>query len=207
VIALRSARRVLVGLGGCILVAGCTSPQQELSRSDDGPLSVGGIVGGVSVNEPREDPWRASFGTFFLCTEDGATVHLEDVRAPGDPAPRAVRAVLHAKREGAAASPERFGSRLGSPPDWDEPYVEGPTRRQAASVYTDDIQGEVVDEPCPTSPAGDRFTELVVTLEAGEAGADVKRFFVDYRVDETKYTLPVDWQLIMCGAQVVRHCG
>lgn len=60
----------------------------------------------------------------------------------------------------------------------------------------------MVDEPCPIKPARDRYTDLVVILEAGKAGARVKGFFVDYRVADKKYTLQVDWDLIMCGTRI-----
>jgi hypothetical protein len=200
--------RLLGGVFALTLLSSCTGAGAGPERSDDGPLSVGEMVGGLAVDEPDVDPWSASFGTYFLCVEGGDTVHLEGVRAPGAPAPRRVRAVLHDEPNGAARSRDRFMSQIGTPPDWDEPYVDGRVRREPADSYTEDIQGEAVDADCPIiAETRDRFRELILILEAGSAGADVERFFIDYRVGEERYTLPVDWQIVMCGRQIREHCS
>lgn len=169
--------------------------ERQQQRSTDGPLSVDGVVGGQSFLPPEPDTarWRASQGSFPLCTT-GEGLTLEGVRTEGEPAPLAVEPWV-VDRVPTTSRFVTFGGVLGSPPTFDEPYASADYLR---GRYVG-LEGATVDEPCPGTMVTESGIEVVLAVETDQEGAVVAGFWIDYRSGGELYALWVDWTMILCG--------
>ena len=161
------------------------------------------MVGGQSFLLPRSRPdrWTASHGSFLPCSA-GDPVTLEGVRLAGDKQPLSVTPwLLSDTPEGSRNA--TFGSVLGSPPDFSEPYSSG----GLPGNYTDEFDGAVIDDPCPSQGVKDGDSEVVLALETDTAGARVPHWWIDYRVGEEEFSLRVDWAIVLCGTEILRNYG
>ena len=191
------------------LAAGCTGDDPATAgpgagdRATDGPLTVSSSAGGMAFLAPRPTPktWIASQGSFGLCTS-GDPVTLEGIRFQAKREPLSVTPWLVSNATGPYST---FGSVLGSPPDFAQPYGDGLDTLRG--TYTDGVAGAVIDEPCPDKGVKDGYSELVVAVETTAAGTDIRRLWLDYTVDDQTYTAAIDWRIILCGTEVTTRCG
>ncbi len=153
-------------------------------------------------------PWYGSFGAFILCSTDpSADIVLEDARIDSTLAPLStsttVREVTPTDLKKATAATRDdytpFATSLGRPPDFNESYAG----MGAAGTFIAELTGVPITQSCAQAAEDGRgFTELIVTIEADEGGADVSGVYVDYRADDRPLTLHIDWRLIACGSKV-----
>jgi hypothetical protein len=187
-------------------VTGETTPRTE-HEDGEGPLSASSGSGGSAIFAPGVSPWYGSFGSFILCsTSPGTDLVLQDGRFDTPIAPVAVAATIrkvtpkdlrHAGDEIDSYLP--FATALGSPPGFDEPYVDS----VPAGEFINQLAGTSIDQKC--ADAGDEaqgFKELIVTVEVNGDGGEVSDFYVDYEADERPMTLHVDWTLSSCGNEI-----
>lgn len=193
-------------------VTGCSDDREPEATTGPGPggddVEVGGPLtvtsggGGMAFYPPPGNPaqWVATQGSFKLCT-DGEPVTLDAVRYRATVEPLDVTGWLVSDATGPYST---FGSVLGSPPNFDEPYGAGDD--SLTGQYTDQLTGAVIDDPCPSQGVRDGYSELLVEVRSGTTGVDIRRMWVDYTVDERRYTAPVQWRIIMCGTDAARGC-
>lgn len=193
-------------------VAGCMTVSDEDDKRDlwagrqlDGPLSAsveGG--GGGAVNPPigARSTVKASFGSFVLCVNDDAPAVIDALRLSADgfqsPMPTATFWVRHVD-PGANDSPVAF--LLGSPPSFTESYAAS----KPAGKWEPFSAGRSVDLPCPAaaSAAAQGFDEIFVTLSSNEGrGVVAEGFDIAYSISSQRYTLHVDWTMVICGSQL-----
>lgn len=192
-----------------------------------GPLSagVGKAGGGASIDPPPSDgPFKATFGSFVLCSTKpdagditnlrvtfpvAAPTHVstwirqvtvEDVRS----APKAHRAQF---------IPFSFG--LGAPPLFKQPYAG----LQPPGQFTRDVSSVTIDHTCAetndaVSALNQRavpetgYNELMVVVPSTSAGAVVDGFRVTYTADGKDFTMPVPWTMVVCdAAHSLPHCA
>ena len=198
--------RMPIAIALVVTLFACRAEEQtegDVPRSEDGPLSVGDLMGGQSFLPPTPRPsrWWASTGSFGLCTS-GSPVELETVRLDG---------VDHPPHEAWLLTdvPENdqnfvtFGSTVGRPPDFDEDYA-GP--RIEGGTYTP-MKGATINDPCPKRSVVEGVTELVLATQADREGAEIPGFWIDYSVAGRPYTLHVDWTIVLCGDRPDERCG
>jgi len=172
-------------------------------RELDGPLSVGDVRGGQSFLAPRSRPerWSASQGSFALCTT-GPPVVIEEVRASARQGAALTVGAWVVSDVPASGEFGTFGSTLGSPPRFDQAYVDGPALR---GTYRP-AAGTEVAESCPAPSLRDGGEELVLTVETDRRGVDVPQFEIRYSSGDEAYSLPVEWAMVLCGTEARRRC-
>lgn len=206
--ALVSTSVAAIGLAGCSVAA---SGERQ---AGNGPLSVGGVIGGNALTAPSVTPWRATFGHFLLCSTDpDVAITLDGIRAeaalePLTATPRVrvmTASTLRLTRSGGPARGyEPVYSALGSPPLFDEPYAEPPTPQGS---YSPMVGFEVTDRCMSPRDPSVGYTELLVTLEANQHGARIPHFWIDYTADGEPRSLRVDWEMTLCGTRTQDQCS
>ncbi|MGL5808427.1 MAG: hypothetical protein ACRCYQ_00590 [Nocardioides sp.] len=107
--------------------------------------------------------------------------------------PMGYRVMLLTSKPGETVS--RFVSALGTPPDFDEPYVI--VRGKTGGTYVEDLSSAPIDQQCDDSEGA---PELVLVFEVDQTGAKADSMTVAYHVGGTKYTTRFDWVLAACGS-------
>lgn len=187
-----------------VATTACELPGSGGGRSTDGPLTVLSGSGGTSIAAPaarHRSSWFGSFGVGRLCT-DGREAHIQAVRNDEVLAPRSTTVLLR-------SSPTDRGyiSALGSPPEWDEPYVEHPDDMAAEeATYTPAVESVITADCDETDDDAMAAPKLVLIFEAGKKGSHVSSSWIDYVVDGNEYTAEVPWEMILCGSQTQEYC-
>jgi len=210
------ARRILPGclVVACLLLAAaCDSPDGEASapatdrvvhEEGEGPLSAHTGLGDQAIAQPGKPPWKASFGSFLLCSTTGAEIEIEDVRFVTKVEPQRAEAWFRTIPEaserngGKPISWSPIGMLWGSHPDYlDGTRMHGDFRRTMDGPLAVDCE-DLAD------PDNGRV-ELVTVLSVGETGAWVQQTHVDYRVAGAPYTLVIRWQNLACGTEIPKR--
>lgn len=184
-----------------MLLAGCSSSGTRAHHDDgDGILSVRtGEDGGSWALDPPTGPgpWSATFGLYILCTEGGRSARLEGLSWDAGVEPRKVvayvRSIPDAREREAGKQYDPIGSMIGAPEE--DPSLGG--------TFVD-YRGVDIDRPCvdgPPDPTAAR-EELVLVISAGDGGAAVDSFAVEYAVKGRSYALDVAWAMALCGEAV-----
>lgn len=196
---------VLVLLAGGL--AGCSLPEEKPDRQhriDAGPLSA--LPPGVRFYRETGGTRLVTFGAVTLCSaESGADIRLDGVRYQAEPAPLVISPWLRV----VPAAVHRDG---GAPFDWRPLLVATgyPGHLRGGTwlgTYEKDVADFRVDQVClGASDLDSRRIELVTALKVGRQGTAVKKMFVDYHVGETRYTLLIPGQQVVCGSVVKSAC-
>ena len=194
--------------------------------SPGGPLSAGvdDAGGGFYADRPPRIPiFTVTFGGYLLClTEGHEPATITAVRARDDGASPFTAYLRTVTPAAVAASPPRerpdyapHGAADGSPPAFDEPYVD--KRWRISGDYSTSIALARIDLPCSKADVGvvnnrqvPKYpsTELMIALSADKGGAEVDGFVIDYTVDGKDYRRSVPWTMVVCDVAGRRHnCG
>lgn len=183
-------------------LAGCRDDGSELPSdrlSAQGPLSIGDS-GGLMALSRRAHEGRSSavFGGLLICTM-------------GEPA--TIRRIEYETMIGTAEIggairmiPPASGRADPNSIRWAPiSAVRGDLRsdrlrRKLKGSIIDDVEGVVIDQQCGPRQPGEALTELLTTVEAGNAGAWVTSQEVIYEADGREYSLAVPWVLLVCGS-------
>lgn len=207
-----------------LLLSACgASPADPASRTahseGDGPLSAAIGVGGSSILAPAQSTWTGTFGGFVLCAqESGRRIEVQDVRyqAGVEPVevvptvrtttPESLRGLEPRRRQDYLPT----YTALGSPPGFDEPYVD----LVVPGDYSTVVRGWRVDQSCEQTAALERqlsggrvpsrpLRELMFAVTAGRQGARIDRVDIDYLADGRPMTLELRWAMVSCGTATV----
>lgn len=187
-------------LAGCADATPPATPVVSAHADGAGILSVRSDTGGAwSVSPPESLPatWKATFGTFMLCTDGGESAVLESVTWDEVVAPAAaeplVRLVPPASQRESAGGYEPAIVR-GAP---------SPGNTELRGTFFDDLRGIEIDDPCEPPPAPtDGRQDLALVVTADRAGAHLRDLRVAYTSGGRAYVLEVDYELVMCGTAI-----
>jgi len=175
------------------------------SLPTDGPLFATSGVGGSGLYPPDRGRWVGTFGGNILCTRDGTQVTLRKVTWRASVPPERlevfVRTVKPTEGRRHADTHTPIGSALGSPPEFDEPYVTS----KVGGSFTRRVSGVEITRRCGTrnvERAG--FRELLFTLHTDSGGARVNGASIIYTADDQDYVLPLTWEMVACGREIDR---
>ncbi len=158
-----------------------------------------GQGGGISVAAPA-DPrrWSATFGSILICADE--SVELLDIAANVwqgtalDIAFRVRSVPAVARRPGPDLPWAPVGSMRGAV----DPIVAAGRIR---SGQVRPVADAVVDQRC-SRDADASYTEVLVSLTVGRAGAWVDRLEIFYRAGDRSYRLPVEQAFVACGRAI-----
>lgn len=206
----RGARVALTMLVLCALTA-CDAGKapsggspRTLHEDGHGPLSAQTLTGGKALLAPAgANEWWASFGTPLLCnTSPNKPIRISAVRYDAVVKPIAISTKLRVVPSHAAESAEDpvawnpFGGLVGRPGQFMNATIRGDFV---------DPRGQKIVEACNARSRA--FTELVTSIKVSDAGAWIRRSYIDYSVDRRRYTLVVRWQMVGCGKRTTRQCS
>lgn len=194
--------KILVAACTLALVAGCnqsTGSKVPADRSENGPLSVSEGSGGEMTlgRRPQSQNRSAVFGGLDLCTRGGLAtieaVHFDThgVAAEVQPVLRFVPQ-LHERRRPTSAAWAPLSARRGN--------VEAPRMRQRIpGNLIKELPGATIGLACQQPSTAAPRIELLISVNAGDAGVLVDGLAVDYTSDGDAYTVKVPWTFTLCG--------
>lgn len=161
-----------------------------------GPLSAGIPDGGYGLDAPGHVPWYGTFGSFVLCSTQGGTITIDDVRYVVKIVPLSVTPVMR-------SVPGGQGSQLRAPvlarrgqPGHFESVPHG-----LAGHLTDNVAGTKISAPCD-QPVQAPYTELLTVMKLGSKGGWVRESDIDYTYGGEHYRLKVPYDLLGCGTAI-----
>ncbi|MBO9524029.1 MAG: hypothetical protein J7518_21035 [Nocardioidaceae bacterium] len=206
-----SARRLavvlalVVGVAAVWIVRHPPADARVVHDDGQGVLSATSATGGVSADAPTgERTWPVTFGALALCvTKAGARARLVRVRTSGEPQPLGVRYQLRrvpplSERSGAGLTWTLIYSGGGFPPNLSNARLGGTFGLVDGTISQRCNGGETTNHG---------FTELLLEMIVGPAGARVARTYVDYTYDGKPHTLVIRWQMVACGSQTRKYCS
>jgi hypothetical protein len=166
----------------------------------DAVVHIDDQVGGVSIRKPRRAPklWSASFGARVICAD--RDVRIESVTPSWRVAPRDYRVLVRSTDlDSSQQPPTRYISATGSAPDFAEPYAsEDPMVGEVTPAV-----GTEISRRCTDKVDLRQSQELILVVEAGRKGADLKRIEVVWsHGGETGRVLLRKYRMVVCGTEV-----
>lgn len=162
---------------------------REVHVEGDGPLSVSGGGGGISMVAPKgRVPWTATFGSTLPCSTTGGPIQIEDIRYEFKVEPRAYRHVAFLVAEDSTP----IGSARTAPERQLDDTVQGDVLGPADELkVTLDCDRQLDSRPL----------RILTVLRVGAEGGEVSKYYIDYTSEGKDYSLEVDWQLVACGSR------
>ncbi|MGW3118459.1 hypothetical protein ACWDBW_15195 [Streptomyces sp. NPDC001107] len=168
--------------------------------SRDGPLQSHTDAGTTSVYAPKKTPWAVTFGSYLLCSTDGAPITIDGIRYRTPVKPKSVSLKLRTVTPQlwkATVDAGPIGAALGTPPHFQN--------RKAPGDYRDARAGSRITQSCADQDKeGSGFTELLFVLDVGRQGGYIDTAWIDYHVHGDPYTLRLEWEMVACGSRVPR---
>ena len=157
-----------------------------------GPLAAGT----VSLLPPTTDAsrWSATFGSMLLCRLGGDQVTLQDVRPNWAGAPVPTDIVI---RSASVVSPAPHAQTPHNAPYPTGSLRGDPTKLPGTFAAP---EGYAVTQPC--EPEARDFSEILVTMHAGPAGASIRSLTVDYLIDGRPARTTVPSSFTACGTAI-----
>lgn len=185
----------------------------------EGPLSASIGVGGNSIRAPEASTWTGTFGGYVLCgRESGTSIEVQRIRYTASIEPVEVVPTVRTTSPDSLRrlTPQRRQEHLptyaalGSPPQFEEPYVEV----VVPGAYSTEVRGWHVNESCEQTAALERqlsegrvpsrpLKELMFVVTASSRGAKIEQVDIDYLADGRPKTLELHWTMVSCGSATV----
>lgn len=196
---------MVAGLTGTAVVVAAVIATQSIERRTEhadgsGPLQAHSAPGAVSVYAPEKASWSGTFGSYVLCSTSGADIEIEKIRYRTPVKPVSITPQLRTvSKELRTSNPGigYLGSSLGTPPNLPE--------RKLPGTYQDATSGTHIRQSCAQENVeGTGFSELLFVLNLDKRGGIIDRVWIDYRVEDSLYTLRIDFQMVACGTHAAK---